>query len=216
MKRREFSKTVLQLSAGVLGGATSLWAPAQGAGGRGFVQVTPPAPVDAPAGKIEVVEFFSYNCPHCAHFEPELEAWLKKLPANVAFRRVPVPFIGDFEAKQRLYYTLEALGKVDALQQKVFDAIHVQHVAMSGDKATLAWLGAQPGIDKSKVADVYNSFSVVGKTKRATQLTEAFKLEGVPAIGVGGQFLTDGTLAGSMTRALSLTDEVIAQMHKTK
>jgi thiol:disulfide interchange protein DsbA len=178
--------------------------------------VSPAAPVDAPAGKIEVVEFFSYNCPHCAHFEPELEAWLKKLPADVVFRRVPVPFIGDFEAKQRLYYTLEALGKVEAMQQKVFDAIHQQHVAMSGDKATLAWLGSQPGIDKTKVADVYNSFSVVGKAKRATQLTEAFKLEGVPALGIGGKYLTDGTLAGSMTRALNLSDQLIAQLRKAK
>jgi thiol:disulfide interchange protein DsbA len=215
MKRREFSNHLLRASVAVMGGAASAWALAQGEG-NGFVVVSPAAPVDAPAGKIEVVEFFSYNCPHCAHFEPELEAWLKKLPADVAFRRVPVPFIGDFEAKQRLYYTLEALGKVEAMQQKVFDAIHQQHVAMSGDKATLAWLGSQPGIDKTKVADVYNSFSVVGKAKRATQLTEAFKLEGVPALGIGGKYLTDGTLAGSMTRALNLSDQLIAQLRKAK
>jgi thiol:disulfide interchange protein DsbA len=77
-------------------------------------------------------------------------------------------------------------------------------------------LGSQPGIDKTKVADVYNSFSVVGKAKRATQLTEAFKLEGVPALGIGGKYLTDGTLAGSMTRALNLSDQLIAQLRKAK
>jgi thiol:disulfide interchange protein DsbA len=215
MKRREFSKTFLQLGVSAVGMAAIGLTWAQGEG-SGFVAVTPPAPIDSPTGKIEVVEFFSYNCPHCAHFEPELEAWIKKLPADVAFRRVPVPFIGDFEAKQKLYYTLEALGKVDALQQKVFDAIHKERVTMSGDKATLAWLSNQPGIDKAKVADVFNSFSVVGKAKRASQLSEAYKLEGVPAMGINGRFLTDGTLAGSMTRALALTDQVIAQMRKSK
>lgn len=215
MKRREFSKNMLCTAVVAFGAGSSVQVFAQGEG-SGYLTVSPPAPVDAPAGKIEVVEFFSYNCPHCAHFEPELEAWVKKLPADVVFRRVPVPFIGDFEAKQRLYYTLEALGKVESMQQKVFDAIHQQRVAMSGDKATLTWLSSQPGIDKAKVADVYNSFSVVGKAKRATQLTEAFKLEGVPALGIGGRFLTDGTLAGSMTRALNLADQLTAQLRKSK
>src|SRR5207245_5431421 len=126
MKRREFSAAV----AGVLG-ASAFVAPqsvlAQGKpqDGKDFRTLDKKAPVEAPAGKIEVVEFFWYSCPHCNAFEPKLESWLKKLPPDVAFRRVPVAFRDDFVPQQRLFYTLEAMGKVDAMQAKVFQEIHV-------------------------------------------------------------------------------------------
>jgi len=110
--------------------------------GKDYLALRTPAPTDVPAGKVEVLEFFSYNCPHCAALEPSLEAWSKKLPADAVLRRVPVPFIGDAEVKQRLYYTLEAMGKLGELHGKVFDAIHRQRINLSGEKATLDWLAA--------------------------------------------------------------------------
>src|SRR5574343_585811 len=100
---------------------------AQGAApvaGRDYQKVEPFAPVGAPAGKVEVVEFFWYSCPHCNAFEPLLEQWVKALPKDVAFRRVPVAFRDDFVPQQRLYYALEALGQLDKLHAKVFQAIH--------------------------------------------------------------------------------------------
>jgi len=162
-----------------------------------------------------VLEFFSYNCPHCAEFEPRLEAWLKKLPANASFRRVPVPFVGnDVESKQRLYYTLEAMGKVDEFQDKIFVAIHKQRQPIMGDAAILDWASKQPGLDGQKFAEMYKSFTVSGKIKRATQLTNDYQVGGVPALGVAGRYYVDGELARSLDRALQITEYLIGQAAK--
>lgn len=213
MKRRDFS--LAAASVGIAPFVASTAAQAQGAfkAGTDYVQLKKPAPVDAPAGKVEVLEFFSYNCPHCAEFEPRLEAWIKKLPANVAFRRVPVPFVGnDVESKQRLYYTLEALGKVDEFQNKIFTAIHKQRQPIMGDAAILDWASKQPGLEK--FAEMYKSFTVSGKIKRATQLTNDYQVGGVPALGVAGRYYVDGELARSLDRALQITEYLIGQAPK--
>lgn len=215
MKRRDFS--LAAATAGIAPFIASTGAHAQGAfkAGTDYIQLKKPAPVDAPAGKVEVVEFFSYNCPHCAEFEPRLEAWIKKLPPNVAFRRVPVPFVGnDVESKQRLYYTLEALGKVDEFQNKIFLAIHKDRQPIMGDAAILEWAGKQPGLDGQKFAEMYKSFSVSGKTKRATQLTNDYQVGGVPALGVAGRYYVDGELARSLDRALQITEYLVGQAPK--
>ena len=215
MKRRDFS--LAAATVGVAPFIASTGAHAQGAfkAGTDYIQLKKPAPVDAPAGKVEVLEFFSYNCPHCAEFEPRLEAWLKKLPASVSFRRVPVPFVGnDVESKQRLYYTLEALGKVDEFQNKIFVAIHKERQPIMGDAAILDWANKQPGLDGQKFAEMYKSFTVSGKIKRATQLTNDYQVGGVPALGVAGRYYVDGELARSLDRALQITEYLIGQAPK--
>jgi protein dithiol oxidoreductase (disulfide-forming) len=171
------------------------------------------APVEAPRGKVEAIEFFWYACPHCNAFEPTFEAWAKRQPADVAVRRVPVAFRDDFVPLQRLYYTLEALGKVDELHAKVFHTIHVEHQPLDREELIVAWAGKQ-GLDPAKVKELYNSFTVSTKARRATQLQNDYKVEGVPAIGVGGRFYTDGTMAGNMERTLQVTDYLIAQVRK--
>ena len=213
MKRRDFSiATAAAVSLLPLAGTAQ--AQAAFTAGKDFVVLGKPAPVDAPAGKVEVVEFFSYNCPHCAAFEPQLEAWVKKLPATVAFRRIPVPFVGnDVEAKQRLYYALEAMGKVDEYQMKVFGAIHTQRQNVNGDAAIIAW-AEKNGLDKTKFTEAFNSFGVASKAKRATQLVEAYKVSGVPALGIAGRFYVDGELAGSMTKSLQTTNFLIGEARK--
>lgn len=214
MKRRDFS-IAAAAAVSLLPLAGTVHAQGAFAAGKDYVVLGKPAPVDAPAGKVEVVEFFSYNCPHCAAFEPQLEAWVKKLPATVVFRRIPVPFVGnDVEAKQKLFYTLEAMGKVDELQMKIFQAIHQERQRLFGDEAILAWAEKQPGLDAKKFADTYKSFGVAGKAKRATQMTDAYKVGGVPALGVAGRWYVDGETAGSMARALQVTDALIAQAVK--
>jgi len=170
---------------------------------------------DAPQGKVEVIEFFWYSCPHCNAFEPKLDAWTKRLPGDVVLKRVPVAFRDDFVPQQRLYYTLEALGKVDELHGKVFRAIHVERLALNREPLILDW-AAKQGLDKVKFSELYNSFSVSSKARRATQLQDAFKVQGVPALGIAGRYYTDGTMAGSMDRALQITDYLIAEARKTR
>ena len=216
MNRRDFCGCVA--ATGGLAAAAS-WSPAalaQGGPVEGVQYVKLQQPVAVPAGgKIDLVEFFSYACPHCNAFEPVLEPWVKKLPADVAFRRIPVPFVGnDTEVKQRLYYTLEAMGKVDAFQMKLFQAIHQQRQPLFGDAAILAWAEKQPGLDGKKFADLFKSFSVAGKAKRATQLTSDYQVAGVPALGVAGRWYVDGDTAGSLDRALEVVGLLVAEARK--
>nr|WP_315246698.1 thiol:disulfide interchange protein DsbA/DsbL [uncultured Albidiferax sp.] len=214
MKRREFSLT----SASVLAGSALVLSPmgsahAQGkppVAGTDYLVLDKPAPTEAPAGKVEVVEFFWYACPHCFAFEPALSAWLKKLPKNVAFRRVPVVFQDSFVPPQKLYYTLEAMGQLEALHGKVFSAIHVERQKLDKDNLVIDW-AAKQGLDKAKFLETYNSFSVATKVRKAGQLQEAYKVAGVPAMGVAGRFYTDGTQAQSMERGLTIVDYLVAQ-----
>ncbi|HWJ95868.1 MAG TPA: thiol:disulfide interchange protein DsbA/DsbL [Telluria sp.] len=215
MNRREFS---VAMAAGLAAGAIGLPAGALAQAklpqdGIDYNILSQRVPVDTPPGKIEVIEFFWYACPHCNAFEPRFDPWIKRQPADVVVRRVPVAFRDDFVPLQRLYYTLEALGKVDALHGKVFHTIHVEHERLDREDLILAWAGKQ-GLDPAKVKELYNSFSVSSKARRATQLQNEYKVEGVPALGIAGRYYTDGSLTGSMDRALQVTDYLIAQVRK--
>ena len=218
MQRREFSQAALAAaSAGTLA-ALPLGVHAQGkppAEGKDYLLLSKPAPSEAPAGQIEVVEFFWYSCPHCNEFEPQLEAWAAKAPKDVSLRRVPVSFRPDFEPQQRLYYVLEALGKMAALHKKVFYAIHVEKQTLNTADLVTAWAQKQ-GIDKAKFTELYNSFPVNMKARKATQLQEAFMVDGVPALGVDGRYYTSGSLAGNMARALTVTDHLLTLARSSK
>ena len=212
MKRREFS--ALGLTA--FGGLALTPALAQNAGfkeGTDYLPLKNRVATEVGKGKIEVLEFFWYNCPHCNAFEPTLSAWSKKLPKDVELKRVPVRFREDFEPQQRAYYVLEALGKVEELQAKMFAAIHVDKQNLAKLDNLLVW-GEKNGIPAKQFTDLYNSFSVIGKARRAAMLQEQFKVEGVPALGIGGRFYVDGSLAGSMERALQITDFLLSEIRK--
>ncbi len=203
-----------ELAAGLLAAGALSLAPATFAqkAGTDFRVLAQPAPVDAPAGKIEVVEFFWYNCPHCNAFEPQLEAWSKKLPADVVLRRVPVAFREDFVPQQRLFYALEAMNRMD-LHAKVFDAIHKDRQTLGRDDAILAW-AQKAGLDRAKFQELFASFSVQAKARRAAQLQDAYRVEGVPALGVAGRFYVDGEMAGNMGRALQVVEGLVAQVRQ--
>ena len=219
MKRREFSLT----SAGVLAGSVVALSPvgtAQAQGkppeaGKDYLVLEKKVPVEAPAGKVEVIEFFWYACPHCFAFEPALTAWLKQLPKDVAFKRVPVVFQDSFVPPQKLYYALEAMGQLEAMHSKVFNAIHVERQKLDKDALVIEW-AAKQGLDKAKFSETYGSFSVATKVRKAAQLQEAYQVAGVPAMGVAGQFYTDGTQAQSMERGLTVVDYLVAQQRKIK
>ncbi len=216
MKRRAFSNQLLGLGLG--GGLLPLTGVAQAQGaaaveGKQYVRLNPPLLVPA-TGKIEVLEFFWYGCPHCNAFEPMLEAWVKKLPDDVAFRRVPVAFREEpFVAHQKIYYALEALGLVSTLHRKVFFAIHVEREKLDKIADITAFMGKN-GVDTAKFTEVFNSFSVNTKTAQARKLAEAYRIDGVPALGVAGRFWTSGTLASTPERSLAVTDELIKLSRK--
>lgn len=206
------------MAASAVGAAVVLGAPSVGwsqAGsfrmGQDYVRLDPPAPVDTPAGRIELIEFFWYGCPHCNAFEPVLAQWAKMLPKDVAFRRVPVAFQSSFVAQQKLFYALEAMNLVDKLHARVFAAIHTERQKIVTPDAILAWIGAQ-GVDTAQFANHFQSFSVETKARRAAQLTDAYQVQGVPALGVAGRFYTDGELTRSMDRALQVTSFLLDQV----
>lgn len=213
MQRREFSLSAATVAAATLG-ATMALSPAARAQAKSFQEGTDYllldkiAGTEAPAGKIEVVEFFWYSCPHCNHFEPQLDGWIKKLPKDVYVRRVPVSFRPDFEPQQRLFYVLESMGKVDELHKKVFYAIHVEKQSLTTADQVTAWAEKQ-GINKAKFVDAYNSFPIATKIRKATLLQDAYKVDGVPALGVAGRYFTSGSVAQTMERALLVTDYLV-------
>lgn len=208
MKRREFALSLPVASSLLVAPA----ARAQGnwVEGRHFVRVSPQAPVSVPAGKVEVVEFFWYGCPHCNTLEPALEAWAKRLPTDVVFRRVPVGFSAVHESHQRLFYALEAMGQLEAVHRRIFAAIHQQQQRLDKEADQLAFLRAQ-GVDTAKFSEFSRSFSVQTRMRQARQLSEAYKIDGVPTIGVHGRFYTSGALTGSNETALAVADFLIAR-----
>lgn len=219
MQRRKFSLSAATFAAATWGGAAALSTTAHAQGkapqqGTDYLLLDKPAPVEAAAGKIEVVEFFWYSCSHCNNFEPMLEAWSKKVPKDVVLRRTPVSFRPDFEPQQRLYYVIESMGMVDQLHKKVFNAIHVEKQSLNTAELIAAWAEKQ-GVNKAKFTEAYNSFPVVTKARKATQLQESYKVDGVPALGVAGRYFTSGSLAQTMERALAVTDYLTELTRKT-
>ena len=212
MKRRDFAAAAVASAAW----GQAVFQPAQAQlakpeAGADYLVLDKRTAVEAPAGKIEVVEFFWYNCPHCNAFEPTLEAWIKRVAKDVQVRRVPVGFRDDFVPQQRLFYTLEAMDLFEKLHGKVFAAIHVEKQQLTRGDAIADWMAKQ-GVDKAKFTEQYNSFTVATKASKATQLQNAYRVEGVPAMGVAGRFYTDGTLARNMSRALQIVDFLVAEV----
>ena len=216
MQRRDFNQAVLTATtaaAGWLGAVAPATAQAAFKEGSDYLKLSRPAPVDAPADKVEVIEFFWYSCPHCNAFEPTFDAWAKKQPAHVVVKRAPVAFQDSFVPQQRLYYALEAMGKVEELHRKVFHAIHVEKQRLATQDQIADWIAKQ-GVDRAKFLEVYNAFGVAGKARRATQLQDAYQVDGVPSLGVAGRFFTSGSLAQTLPRSLQVVDHLIALSRK--
>jgi thiol:disulfide interchange protein DsbA len=217
MQRREFSRSALAWGAtsavGALAGLGAMPAHAQIAGlkeGTDYVRLARPAPVDSPANQIEVVEFFAYTCIHCYNFEPAFNEWIKNKPAHVVVRRTPVAFSEAFVPLQRFYYALEAMGLVETLHDKAFRAIHVDKLRLTTPETIADWVAKQ-GVDRAKFTGFYNSFAVAGKAKRATQLQDAYQVEGTPALGVAGRYY----ISGQGPRTLAVANALIDSLRKT-
>lgn len=183
--------------------------------GKAFRKVVPPQPSDTP-GKIEVVEFFSWGCPHCAHFYPLLQAWLAKQPKDVAFRRVPVGFNNDaWISLQRAFYALQATGDLDRLDGPLFHAIHDEHMQLFDEESLADWVGRNGG-SAEKFATNYTSFGVNNQTVQADEMAEKYQIDSVPTLAVNGQYVAMADPSPGETpylnQLLANTDKLIAKV----
>lgn len=214
MQRRQFSLAAATAATSMAFASNAVLAQqAAPKEGKEYLRLSKPAPTDVPAGKVEVVEFFWYSCPHCNAFEPTFAAWKNKAPANVLVRRVPVAFNASFVPQQKLYYALQGMDNFDAMHVKVFHAVHVERNKLATDEEIFNWVAKQ-GVDVAKFKELYNSFNVSSQVRKATALQQAYDVEGVPSMGVAGRYYTDGPRAGSMTNMLSVVDYLVAQSAK--
>jgi len=178
--------------------------------GQNYTRLKNPQPVDS--GKnIEVLYFFSYGCPHCRDFDPELQPWLKQLPADVEFRRVPVDFGREQWANLgKVLYTLEALGTEKSLTSEVFVAYHDKRVPLHDPKAFFDW-AASKGLDRKKVEDTFNSFGVTSKMARARQLAKNYNVQSVPVVFVDGKFQVSADKVGGHAGMPAAMTQLIAK-----
>jgi len=184
--------------------------------GVDYTVLANPQPTDSP-GKIEVLDFFWYGCPHCYAFLPDLEAWHKRQAADVAYKHVPVAFDAAREPHSKIFYALQALNRVDDMHAKVFDAFHVRHMRLL-DRDEIADFMASNGIARDKWLAVYDSFSVAGSVSRARLITQAYTIDGTPTLACDGRFLTSPSLAQSHTNAgaLAVLDYLVERVRRER
>lgn len=161
-------------------------------------------PISAPAtDKIEVIEFFSYACPHCAHFAPFIESWAKKQPASVHFTRIPVEFgRPEWGTLARLYYTLQNMKLIPQYQEKVFQALHEQQINLMAEDEMANWIQKQ-GINRKKFLDIYHSFTIQSEVQRGDDLAARYSVDSVPMVFVANQYVTAPSMAGGNEEAIN-------------
>lgn len=174
-----------------------------------YALVEPPQPTES-NGKVEVIEFFWYGCPHCYHLEPALNAWVQHLPKDVVFKRVPAVPSDSWGQLARVFYTLQAMGLVNQYHDKVFDAIHKDNLNLGVKKIRDPWL-VKNGIDPKKYDEVDKSFTVMTDMNRARQMTINYKVDSVPRFIVNGKYYTSAELAGGTGKIFEVLDQLIAK-----
>jgi protein dithiol oxidoreductase (disulfide-forming) len=191
LPRRLFCTALLGLAAGLVAAAPA----ADPQAGAQYLVLPSAQPTDT-GKKVEVIEFFAYYCPHCYAFEPALESWVRKQGDNIVFKRVHVPRDASVLPQQRLFYTLDAMGLLNQYHQKVFDAMHQQHLRLSSDEQVFDWV-AQNGIDRATFIDTYRSFGIQAKLHRAAAMMEAYGVDRWPFVVIDGRFITSPSHAGA-------------------
>ena len=169
-------------------------------------------PIDA-KGKVEVIEFFWYGCPHCYEFEPELKGWIKRQNKDVVFKKVPIAFREELMPHSQLFYALEALGKGDTLNDKVMFAMHRENKRLLNENEIADWVAAQ-GVDRNAFLAAYRSFAVLSKARAANQLGNAYRIDGVPTVAVQGKYITSPSIAGSRAKAVNVMDFLVNKVRK--
>lgn len=174
---------------------------------KGYSLVNPPQPTES-GKKIEVLEFFYYGCPHCYHLQRYLDPWLKKLPGDVEFRYVPTIFNDEWMKLAKTYYALNIMGLEPKMHGAVYDAVQIRNIDL-GDKTTLLDWAAKQGIDRAKLADAYDSFSMPVDINKSKQMTKSYGIEGTPSLVVDGKYLTSPELTQSLPGTIAELDKLI-------
>ena len=184
--------------------------------GSEFDAVAQPISTDNPA-KIEVMEIFWYGCPHCYHMEAPLSAWVKKLPADVVFKRMPGLPNPSWAPMAKAFYAMENLGILEKLHAPLFEAIHKQKTLdPTNEKAAIEWVTKQSGLDKLKVDQAFKSFAINTSLNRAAIAFRNSGATGVPSLVVDGKYITSGTMAGGNEQAIKVADYIIDNVRKEK
>ncbi len=167
--------------------------------------------------KIEVIELFWYGCGHCYQMEQPINAWVKKLPADVTFKRVPGLPNAKWAPMAKAYYAMETLGILEKLHTPLFEAIHKQKTLDPTDeKAAIDWVTKQSGLDRKKVEAAFGSFSMNTSLNRAANIFRASGATGVPSLIINGEYITSSTMAGNNYAALSTADYIITNIRADK
>lgn len=158
---------------------------------REYKLISPALPT-ATGEKLEVLEFFQYSCGHCFEFEPTMKSWKGKKAKDVEFQYVPTVWDESRVPQAKIYYTLEAMGLLDQLHEKVYEAIHQKQVKlyMPDKELLMKWVAQQPGVDAKKFSETYDSFGVNSKVQRAQQMTKQYRISGTPTVIVNGKYVT--------------------------
>jgi thiol:disulfide interchange protein DsbA len=210
---KKFLLSIMFIFAAASVNSTALAAPTLGDDFDAVAQTIP----TSDATKIEVMEIFWYGCSHCYQMETPLHAWLKTKPADVNFVRMPGLPNPSWAPMAKAYYTMEILGVSDKLHGKLFSAIHKQKsLNPTKEKAAIDWIANQGGIDRAKVEETFNSFTVNTKLKRAAQVFRSSGATGVPSLVVDGKYITSGTMARGNGKALQVVDYIISNVRKDK
>lgn len=184
--------------------------------GSNFDKTAQAIPTDN-KNKIEVMELFWYGCIHCYQMDPILNEWVKKLPKDVYFKRVPAIPRPEWAPMARAFYAMETLGVSEKLHTSIFDAVHKDKTLNPADeKAILEWVTLKSGLDRKKVEEAFNSFSMNASLNRAAQMFRAAGATGVPSLVIDGKYITSSTMAGGNNEALKITDDIIANIRKDK
>ena len=184
--------------------------------GANFEKTVQVMPTDN-KNKIEVMELFWYGCIHCYQMDPMLNEWAKKLPKDVYFKRVPAIPRPEWAPMARAFYAMETLGVSEKLHMAIFDAVHKEKTLNPADeKAILEWVTLKSGLDRKKVEEAFNSFSMNATLNRAAQMFKAAGATGVPSLVIDGKYITSSTMAGGNNEALKITDDIIANIRKDK
>jgi len=178
--------------------------------GQHYFPIDPPVATSAPAGKVEVVEVFSYGCIHCAEFNPSVDKWKQSKPAAAQFVLMPVVFNPSWEALARAYYAAEALGVVDRTHDLLFKALFVEKKQFRTIEELAKWYATQ-GVDEAKFLATAKSFGVNAKIKRASDLVARYRVDGTPSVIVAGKYRVTGASAGSYEDLWQVVNYLIAK-----
>jgi thiol:disulfide interchange protein DsbA len=199
--------------------------PANPQNGVDYTTLAQPQPVQAAGKKVEVIEFFMYHCPVCNGLEPGFEEWVRKQGDRIQVRRIHMPYTGGADPEAHLFLTLEALGKLDEMHAKVFNAVHQQHIRLNKDDAIIDWV-SKNGIDRTAFLNAWNSFGVSIKLRQLDKVIAAYKIDSVPTLVIDGRFVTSPSLANATVKTsnpqqlfqatLQVADALVAKALQSK